>query len=48
MADPDFWNDNDKAQKIIGEMNAIKSVVTDIETMQAEYEDLEVTRTTKA
>lgn len=42
MADPDFWNDNDKAQKIIGEMNAIKSVVTEIETMQAEYEEVEL------
>jgi peptide chain release factor 2 len=41
MADPDFWNDNDKAQKIIGEMNAIKSVVVEIETMQSEYEDLD-------
>lgn len=41
MADPDFWNDNDRAQKIIGEMNAIKSVVVDIEGMQAEYEELD-------
>lgn len=41
MADPDFWNDNDRAQKVIGEMNAIKSSVVEIEGMEAEYEELE-------
>lgn len=40
MADPDFWNDNDEAQKIIGEMNAVKSVVDQYEQLQGQYDDL--------
>ncbi|MFS0836305.1 peptide chain release factor 2 [Paenibacillus sp. 1P03SA] len=42
MAAPDFWDDNEKAQKIIGELNAIKSVVDQFQGLNNEYEDLEV------
>ncbi|WNQ11610.1 peptide chain release factor 2 [Paenibacillus aurantius] len=42
MSVPDFWDDNDYAQKIIGELNAIKSVVSDYEELSKNYEDLEV------
>ncbi|MEK5450175.1 peptide chain release factor 2 [Paenibacillus sp. FSL R7-0331] len=39
MAAPDFWNDNEKAQVVIGEMNAVKSVVDQFEKLQQEYDD---------
>ncbi|MFE6798763.1 MULTISPECIES: peptide chain release factor 2 [Paenibacillus] len=42
MAAPDFWDDNEKAQKIIGELNAIKSVVDQFQALNNEYEDLDV------
>jgi peptide chain release factor 2 len=42
MATPNFWDDNERAQKVIAEMNAIKSVVDDLEGMAAEYDDLEL------
>ncbi|WP_157279841.1 peptide chain release factor 2 [Paenibacillus swuensis] len=42
MAAPDFWDDNEEAQKTIAEMNAIKSVVDDYNALQAEFEDSEV------
>ncbi|MFC5401714.1 peptide chain release factor 2 [Cohnella soli] len=41
MSDPNFWDDNDKAQAIIGEMNAIKSVVDQYEALANELKDLE-------
>jgi peptide chain release factor 2 len=42
MAAPDFWDDNDRAQKTIAEMNEIKSVVDKFEGLSGEYEDLEL------
>lgn len=42
MAAPDFWDDNDRAQKIIGEMNAVKSVADQFQALAREHEDLEV------
>lgn len=42
MSAPDFWDDNEKAQRIIGEMNAVKSVVDDFNALSQEYEDLAV------
>ncbi|WP_460326370.1 peptide chain release factor 2 [Paenibacillus sp. YSY-4.3] len=39
MAAPDFWDDNDSAQGIIAEMNAIKSSVDQYEALQQEYDD---------
>lgn len=40
MSAPDFWDDNDRAQKLIAGMNAIKSVVDDFNGLSAEHEDL--------
>lgn len=41
MSAPDFWDDNEKAQSIIAEMNAIKSVVEQYEKLEAECTDLQ-------
>jgi peptide chain release factor 2 len=40
MSAPDFWDDNEQAQKLIGEMNGIKSVVDEFHALAAELEDL--------
>lgn len=42
MAAPDFWDDNEKAQKIISELNAIKSVAERFGAIASEFEDLEL------
>lgn len=42
MAAPDFWEDNEKAQKIISELNAIKSVAERFGAIASEFEDLEL------
>lgn len=41
MSAPDFWDDNEKAQATIAEMNAIKSVVDQFGKLDAERQDLE-------
>jgi peptide chain release factor 2 len=41
MGAPDFWDDNEKAQAVIGEMNAIKTVVDQYEGLASEEQDLE-------
>ncbi|CAM4274489.1 peptide chain release factor 2 [Paenibacillus tarimensis] len=41
MTAPDFWDDNDKAQATISELNAVKSVVEQYEKLAAEQEDME-------
>lgn len=41
MSAPDFWDDNEKAQGIISEMNAIKSVVEEYGKLDRERQDLE-------
>jgi peptide chain release factor 2 len=41
MGAPDFWDDNEKAQAVIGEMNAIKTVVDQYEGLANEEQDLE-------
>jgi peptide chain release factor 2 len=41
MAAPDFWDDNEEAQKTINEMNAIKSVVEQFQGLQQAYDDIE-------
>jgi peptide chain release factor 2 len=33
MAAPDFWDDNEQAQKTIAEMNGIKTVVDQFESL---------------
>ncbi|HZG78584.1 MAG TPA: peptide chain release factor 2 [Paenibacillus sp.] len=40
MSAPDFWDDNERAQKTIAEMNAIKSVVEKYQKLNGEAEDL--------
>jgi peptide chain release factor 2 len=42
MAAPDFWDDNESAQKIISELNAIKGIVDQFSGLQTEYEDIEM------
>ncbi|PZD97854.1 peptide chain release factor 2 [Paenibacillus sambharensis] len=41
MTAPDFWDDNDKAQATISELNAVKSVVEQYDKLAAEQEDME-------
>lgn len=42
MADPSFWDDNEAAQKVIGEINALKDSVTKVESLNTSLEDLQV------
>jgi len=42
MVAPDFWDDNERAQKLISELNAIKSVVERYNKLQSDCEDLTV------
>jgi peptide chain release factor 2 len=42
MSEPDFWNDNEAAQKIINEVNALKSVVEHFQNLSAEFEDIQM------
>jgi len=42
MAQPDFWDDNEAAQKLISELNAVKSVVDQFQGLVKEHEDLEI------
>lgn len=40
MAAPDFWDDNERAQGVIAEMNAVKSSVDQYQALSSEYEDV--------
>jgi len=42
MAMPDFWNDNEHAQKVINESNAIKAVVDEFAVMNDAFAELEL------
>lgn len=42
MAEPSFWDDNEAAQKVINEVNALKDSVTKVHDLQSSYEDLQV------
>lgn len=42
MAAPDFWDDNEAAQKVINEMNGIKAVVEQFNDVYEQFEDLQV------
>lgn len=42
MGDPTFWDDQNKAQKIISETNALKEMTEVYRNLEAEHEDLEV------
>lgn len=41
MSAPDFWDDNDRAQGIISELNAVKSVVEQYHRLGTEQDDLQ-------
>ncbi len=43
MLDPEFWNDQDSAQKVISESKALKDVVGDYSELTDEQENLEMT-----
>jgi len=43
MADPTFWNDQNAAQTVISESNALKDVVENFKEMTDQQEDLEMT-----
>ena len=40
MTAPDFWDDNEKAQSVIAELNAVKSVVEQYDKLSGEHDDL--------
>ncbi|WP_144203034.1 peptide chain release factor 2 [Alkalihalobacillus trypoxylicola] len=42
MTDPDFWNDQEKAQTVINESNALKDQVNTFLKLKDSFEDLEV------
>ncbi|WLR50550.1 peptide chain release factor 2 [Bacillus tianshenii] len=42
MAEPSFWDDQDSAQKVIGEVNALKDSAHSFQDLQERYENLEV------
>lgn len=42
MAMPDFWDDNERAQSIISELNAVKSVVEQYERLNNDQEELQM------
>jgi peptide chain release factor 2 len=43
MVDPDFWNDQQKAQSLINEGNGLKDLVNEYKELQESQENLEVT-----
>ena len=42
MLMPDFWDDQQKAQGIINELNGLKDLVNEYNDLQSIYENLEV------
>ena len=44
MADPGFWDDQNKAQDIIDKNNALKSIVNGYHDLANEVEDMSATR----
>lgn len=42
MSSPEFWNDQEQAQKVISETNSLKSVIEKIESIQNEQEESEI------
>lgn len=42
MSDPAFWEDQNAAQKVISENNALKAMAETYRSLEAEHEDLEV------
>ncbi|RIP35910.1 peptide chain release factor 2 [Staphylococcus gallinarum] len=44
MADPTFWDNQDKAQEIIDKNNALKSIVNAYRDLETQIEDMDTTR----
>ncbi|GKU76788.1 peptide chain release factor 2 [Paenibacillus sp. L3-i20] len=42
MSYPDFWDDNERAQGVISELNAVKSVVEQYERLYNDHEELQM------
>ncbi len=42
MTEPDFWDNQDTAQTVIGEVNGLKEVVNEFRELQETFENLEV------
>jgi peptide chain release factor 2 len=42
MSHPEFWNDNEKAQKLIDENNALKSAYDTFHSMEVDLEEIEL------
>ncbi|RNB92632.1 peptide chain release factor 2 [Brevibacillus fluminis] len=42
MLSPDFWDDNDAAQKTISELNVLKSLVETMQKLDSSYDDLQM------
>lgn len=42
MSAPDFWDDNEAAQKVISEANQLKELVETVKGLESSYEDLQV------
>ncbi|MFV9510538.1 peptide chain release factor 2 [Tepidibacillus sp. LV47] len=42
MAQPNFWDDNEAAQKVISEINALKELTEQMNNLEQQYEDLQV------
>ncbi len=42
MADPSFWENQEEAQKVIGENNALKAMTDEYRSIESSIEDLEV------
>lgn len=42
MADPSFWDDNSRAQKVISELNSLRGLVERMHKLESQHEDLEV------
>ena len=43
MTDPDFWNDQQKAQGVINEANGLKELVEQFHSMSEAHENLDLT-----
>ena len=42
MQAPDFWNDMEKAQSYVKELNTLKNVLSDFKELETQFEDVEV------
>ncbi|KKK89401.1 hypothetical protein LCGC14_2733480 [marine sediment metagenome] len=40
MASPDFWNNQEKAQEVVGRLKGLKAILNPMESLSAAYDDL--------